>query len=277
MSSVARMLVIKKGWAVLGGNRAVLMPGPHLVRQPASGSGDGEPQAESATPPETSPATPPVAAACPPPDVRSVGTEGPGQGQAALYLERARAEAERLREEARAQGEAEGRAAGQECGYREGWAQAQQEAEDVIHRALGLLGQAQAERRLLLEDSRQELIDLAVEMAARVLAREVALKPETVREQAALVLSRLQKGDRAILHVHPADVSVLEPWLGELQQASGAAEVSLKADPTVERGAVLVEDEHGFTDARFGRQLRRLASALLAILPSGEIEQEAGA
>lgn len=267
MSSVARTLVIKKGWAVLGGNRAVLMPGPQLVRQPASGSDDEQ----GSTGPSLAPSALSAAA------LPQLETEEPGQAQAALYLEGARAEAERLREEARVQGEAEGRAAGQELGYREGWAQGQREAEDIIHRALGLLGQAQAERRLLLEASRRELIDLAVEMAARVLAREVALKPEVVREQAALVLSRLQKGDRAILHVHPADVSVLEPWVGELQQASGVAELSLKADPSVERGAVLVEDEHGFTDARFDRQLRRLASALLAVLPSGETEEEAGA
>ncbi|MEW6546433.1 MAG: FliH/SctL family protein [Bacillota bacterium] len=189
---------------------------------------------------------------------------GDREAEVARMVEAARAEALRIHREARERGEKEGWESGFAAGQQAAWAQVRQEAEEAMHAALAILEDARRERLVILRQAQQDVVRMALDLAARVLEREVSLSPEVVREQAAALVRRLEQGEKATLHVHPDDVPLIQPWLPELAQACGAS-LEAVADPAVGRGGVMVETQHGYLDGRLDRQLRRLGEALLTL------------
>lgn len=248
--------LIKKHLAAVVGSRPVVVeaepdgwtPPEEEPAVPAAAEEHGTPDADAPAPTQVAPADAgePAAGDCLPEESGAVS-----QQLAAVY------------EEARRRGERDGWEAGFAAGQEAGWARARQEAEDTVHAALALLEDARRERALILRQARQDVVRLALDLAARILEREVSASPEVVREQAALLLRRLEQGEKAVLHLHPDDVAVLEPWLPELARACGA-NLEVVPDAAVGRGGVMVETEHGYLDGRLDRQLRRLGEALLA-------------
>jgi len=270
LSSTGAVL-IKRHLAALVGSRPVAPPpGEVLVPpgEPAGAVAEGaEAKDESGVGCPAGPAAPEVAEVSPAADAGAVAGPAVGEGEmhaeVAALMEAARAEAARLEREARERGEREGWEAGFAAGHEAGRAEARREMEEAVHAALALLEDARRERLVILRQAQQDAVRMALELAARILEREVSVSPEVVREQAAALLRRLEQGEKATLHVHPDDVPVIGPWLPELGRACGAA-LDVVADPAVGRGGVMVETQHGYLDGRLDRQLRRLGEALLA-------------
>jgi flagellar biosynthesis/type III secretory pathway protein FliH len=163
--------------------------------------------------------------------------------QARALVERARGEAEALLAEARRRGREEGLAT----------------AAEVVVRAT-------AERDRLLSSAEGELVDLAFEIARRVLAS--AAERGAVAEVAARALDAARMRERVALRAHPADLEALrsaEPdLLARLVHARGLA---LRPDETIARGGVVVETEAGRIDGRLETQLAALRGALDEVTP----------
>lgn len=265
-------MLIKRHLATLVGSRAVAPPTAGEVLVPPGERGaavaEGADRGDGCGVDRPAGQAPPAAGEVSP-DSDAAATAGPavaGEGlpaEVAALLEAARAEAARLEREARERGEREGWEAGFAAGREAGRAQARQEMEEAVHAALALLEDARRERLVILRQAQEEAVRMALELAARILEREVTQSPEVVREQAAALLRRLEQGEKATLHVHPDDVPVIGPWLPELARACGAV-LEVVGDPAVGRGGVMVETQHGYLDGRLDRQLRRLGEALLA-------------
>jgi type III secretion protein L len=154
-------------------------------------------------------------------------------------LERARSEAEALCAEARARGHEEGLA----------------EAAEVLLRAV-------AQRDRLLASAEGDLVDLAIEIARRVLAS--AAERGAVADVAARALELARLREHVAIRAHPADLAALrdaEPAL--LALLARARGIALRPDATIERGGVVVETEAGRIDARLETQLAGLRRALL--------------
>jgi len=142
-------------------------------------------------------------------------------------------------------------------GYSEGLAQARQEA--AIY-AVTL----RAEAIGLRAEAGDRLIRLAVELAQRVVHHELRTSPDAVEGLARAALAQVRWCQRITLRLHPDDARSLEaanPRLAELLDPS--AELRLEVDPTLDRGACLVETEAGDLDASVSVQLAALEQALL--------------
>jgi type III secretion protein L len=167
-------------------------------------------------------------------------------------LAAAEADARRIRESA--EGEREQVLAGAvEAGRQEGLA-----------RAAAALAAAAAERDRLLASAEAELVRLALAVAGKVVAGEVALSHEAVTRIAAEALEAARDRREVLLRVHPADAGALraqEPRLAGLLARARAVEI--REDPCVGRGGVVVETEAGVVDARIETRLEALRSVLL--------------
>ena len=176
---------------------------------------------------------------------------------AAAIVAAARSQAERLGDEAQAaaaalrvRAEAEGRSAGHAAGV----AAARAEQAQAVARAHAVLHQAQAERSAILEGLVDEVAQLALAVARRVLEREVEQSPEEV---VALATRLLPAARGAVtLHVHPDGVPMLEadPEIG------GRARVS--ADASLAPGGLRLESEDGWVDASLEGRFARAISPL---------------
>ena len=153
--------------------------------------------------------------------------------EARRILDGARADAERLREEARRDGF--------DAGRQEGLASV---TEKLLRAAVATEQRAATDQAVLVR--------LAVRIAEKILARQLALAPEMVADVARAALATARARDRIALRVHPEDVA-----------AVAALGVATVPDATVPRGGCVVETDLGRFDARLDVQLRAVERALV--------------
>jgi type III secretion protein L len=155
-------------------------------------------------------------------------------------IEQARAQAERLLQEAAAEGRERGMAAVTE-----------------------LLVSARAEAARTRRESLGDLRALAVKIADKLLGRALALDPGLVVELAAQALEHAGEPRALRLRCHPDDLELLErgrPRLLDRCRSVGALRIESSDD--VPRGGCVVESELGAVDARLATQLDAIERAL---------------
>jgi flagellar assembly protein FliH len=170
---------------------------------------------------------------------------------AAQELARARAEAERLRAEAQAQG------------YAEGAARAEAELQEKREAFEELVSAIEARQETLFTGLEQETIELALEIAKKVVGHEVEAHPELVVAQVRRCLRRLRDRERVRVRVNPADVETLRAAKESLLAAyDGIGRMDIMDDYRVGPGGCLVESSDGTLDARLDRQLSEVERVL---------------
>jgi flagellar biosynthesis/type III secretory pathway protein FliH len=130
--------------------------------------------------------------------------------------------------------------------------------------ALAEVGVARADR---LRELERELAAAGLEVARAVLGCELTARPELVLELARRALEPVRSRREVLLRVNPADVALLQGGRSRLAELlDRAPALSLRADPGVARGGVVVETEVGRVDGRVEAQL----AALERLLAEGE-------
>ncbi|HUW66312.1 MAG TPA: FliH/SctL family protein [Spirochaetia bacterium] len=158
--------------------------------------------------------------------------------QADELRQKAAGEAGALREEARQEG------------YAAGQAQAEEAQADLLAKAVRHLDQAQAERLVLLEGVRDEVIELAVTIAHQVVARELSMAPAAVMAIAREALELVSNRERVTVYVNPSEADLFRARRGDLEGSlSDRALLVIIADQEVSPGGVRVETEQGLVDA----------------------------
>ena len=174
---------------------------------------------------------------------------------ARAWLERARAEAEDLRRQAWQEGYEAGLAAARaemaEEARRqaEAWERRRQELEERFRR--------------LVEDSRDQVLELALAVARRVAGDNLAADRERLRARIDEALARLA-GEGARVLVHPdsaAELAAGRPW---------PPGVELVGDTSLAPGDFQVDSPRGSVDGRVDAQVERLARALRDEAAPGE-------
>lgn len=173
------------------------------------------------------------------------------QAEAAAIVAAAHAEAERVR-----QGSAAALAEARRVGHGEGLQAAHGEATELIARALATAARVRAR-------AQREVATVAMRVAEKLLASELAMRPEVVVDVAAAALA-LARGAGLTLRAHPEDVAALAAARPRLVAAlAEPCDVELCADAAVSRGGCVIETEAGTVDARLEVQLAALERALL--------------
>jgi flagellar biosynthesis/type III secretory pathway protein FliH len=126
-------------------------------------------------------------------------------------------------------------------------------------RAAATLAAAAAERDRLLGGSEREVVDLALAIARKVLARELAV-PGAVASLAATAVAEARARREVVLRIAPEDAPEVRAAGSPLATVLGTLQV--REDPSLRRGEVVVETEAGRIDARVEAQLEVLARAI---------------
>lgn len=203
--------------------------------------------------------------------------------QAEQLKAQARAEADRIIAEARAEGVtiteaaqrdgyeagyATGKAEGLEAGRTSGHDEALQSTREAIDRLeAAWLGAARAwelERRDMVLDARESLLELAVAIARRVVKRVPEVEPNVVADQVDAALEHVARPHDAAIRIHPEDRALVEEVMPRLVQALGGTDhVRLIDDASIQPGGCVVTSGRGRVDATLGAQLDRMVELLL--------------
>lgn len=157
-----------------------------------------------------------------------------------LMLDAARAEVERLIEEATAEGGEEGNA------------QAQHMRDEIT----GLLAR-------MLKEVESEVVRTAVKVAHEILLAEFAQRDDAVVDVAATALMAVKNARDINLRVHPRDAGALRSSKERLvSNLTRAKDFEIREDRRVKPGGVLIETEAGVIDAQLETQLEEIARVL---------------
>lgn len=151
--------------------------------------------------------------------------------------------------------------------YAQGAADARVIAEQSVleerKRLMGTITEIASLRRRVLEAADEDLMQLAVGMARRILHREVQLDPDVLLAMAHVALGRL--GDRIVaeVHLHPADLAAMSaPPLRD--------GLTLVPDLDVPRGSCRLTSAQGEIDLGIDAQMTELSRALIGERPNGD-------
>lgn len=192
----------------------------------------------------------------PPPHAPSVSTQAapvilPNQGASTPREDYDPAELARREEAAR------------RAGYQEGEAAATRAAEAKLQEALGRAAAAVQgaieTRHRMRRQMEEDLVHLAVAIARRILHRELQVDPEAL---GGVVKAAIQKLDARELHrvrACPIDAPIVERFIS---QSPLPARVEIVPDPSLERGALILETARGHLDASIESQLREVDRGL---------------
>jgi flagellar assembly protein FliH len=174
-------------------------------------------------------------------------------------LSAVRAEADRIRDEARAAGEAEGRAIG--------IAAAQEAAQPALAALAAAAGAVDELRAQLAAEAERDAVDLAIRIAEQILAGAIAVAPERVVDVARNALRHLIDRRHVTLVVNPADLELVSDSVEKLSsQLGGIEHLSVQADRRVGRGGAIARTEAGDIDAGLTTQLSRAREIAMAAL-----------
>ena len=114
----------------------------------------------------------------------------------------------------------------------------------------------------LYMQAEREVVRLALEVAKKVVQREVHVDREIVQTLIKVALSHVAVKSAVTVHLHPTDYDfVLEQRTASMRPGESDGEIILQADKAIDRGGCLIETECGDVDARIEEEFREVERA----------------
>jgi flagellar assembly protein FliH len=165
--------------------------------------------------------------------------------------------------------------AGREEGRKEGYAEGKAEADRLVARIHTMLERVQDRRQQILDEAEQQIVDLALLVARKVVKVLVAAdREDIVRANVSAALRKVRSRGIVTIKVNLADLGVStehkEEFLRLIEtQAAGTGEVDLHIheDSSVDAGGCVVETDFGEIDARINAQLSEIENRILDVSP----------
>lgn len=171
------------------------------------------------------------------------------RAEAKSVLDKARKEAERIRAEAR------------EKGYAEGTAHAHEEASKELLPILQNLKETHKKlsglKNTILKQNEVEIIDLALDIARKVIGAELSENPLTVATVIRNALNRIDLTENITVKISPPEYELLMRNVPDYLKNTW-----IVADSKVTRGGAVIETENGTFDARIENQLEEIEKNL---------------
>jgi flagellar assembly protein FliH len=195
--------------------------------------------------------------------------------RAAKLISDSQASVDQARRDAEEKGHAEGLARGLEEGGIQGRKKGEEEGraswKEAVDRWQQILTQTVEEKQAYLSDREQVLVKLAVEIASKVLARQVKADPDNVLELVRQAIRKATDRSRLSIHLNPEDINrALLADESSFRLAEGVKQIEFLPDNKVMPGGVLIETPSGTIDARIETQLEEVTRNLLEIAYHGD-------
>lgn len=186
--------------------------------------------------------------------------------EAERIIQQAIKEGEEIIKQAHAEKEAFIEAARQEgisLGYQEGYEKGLKEASIIRDQAQSLLAEARKAYRGVMVQAEPNLLELSILIAEKVIKKQVAFEPDTVKTLVAELLKEVHAGETFFLYVNPQDTKLLEEARQELKDAApiGVA-LHIVPDKSISPGGCRLETETAYYDATIEGQLSELKKLL---------------
>ncbi len=149
-------------------------------------------------------------------------------------------------------------------GYRKGFSEGEKQGAARVQPAIERLAQSieslAAYKPAFRREVQEDVVRLAVEIARRILNREMTIDAEALVGLVNVAFSRLDAREIHHVSVHPKDLPFIQSLLSHMP---GCGQLEVIADPRLEPGSVLFETSRGTLDASVTTQLHEIERGLL--------------
>ena len=187
------------------------------------------------------------------------------KAEAENILSKAKAEAESLLQNARQQ-----MTQWKENAYAEGYRVGENKGHESLHAAIAqaqaVLKAALDSRKEIVEGSESEVIGLILEIAKKIIRKEVETDKNIILNVVRDALHRLGGRARALIRLNSSEVDALKNNWNKLSEM--VAEIQIIPDDTITPGGCMVSSQIGSIDARLDTQFDNIATSLLTIADS---------
>ena len=157
-----------------------------------------------------------------------------------------------------------GREEGRETGFAEGKA----EVERLIERTQVMLERAQDKRAEILAETEQEIIDLVLLIARKVIKVISENQRNVIVSNVVQALRKVKARGNVIIRVNMSDLKLATEYKAEfIKLIEGAKSIQVVEDSSVDSGGCIIETDFGEIDARIASQLAELENRILEISP----------
>jgi flagellar biosynthesis/type III secretory pathway protein FliH len=164
----------------------------------------------------------------------------------------------RLREECE-----NSRSQGYEHGHKAGLEKGLDEARRVLRQFEKAIQDAVSQRAELLEEARQRILELVVQISRKVTCDGLEIDPDATLTMIEGVINQLVDRSRLRIKVHPSHLPLLEQNMDRFLSGSTAIkDLRFEADPRVREGGCFIETPTGDIDARIESQFEVIEHVL---------------
>ncbi|WP_059172713.1 FliH/SctL family protein [Bacillus sp. FJAT-27445] len=154
---------------------------------------------------------------------------------------------------------------GYQLGIEDGKKDAMGQYVSKLQKAAGVLEQAYDEKEKLIQEAEPFVLELAVDIAKKVLQQELKTNPDALVGLIRQTLSEVYETDSVSIGVAPEDFSFVQKQRKQLLAVdNGQLEVKIFPDYSIEQGGCVIRTSSGSIDARLDMQLSEIKKALLS-------------
>jgi flagellar assembly protein FliH len=156
---------------------------------------------------------------------------------------------------------------GRKAGQEEGYAQGKAEVDRLIQRTQAVLERAQDKRGEILEETEQEIVELILLLARKVVKSITETQRNVVLQNVVQALRKVKTRGNVIIRVNIADLKLTTEHTKNFIQMMEGTSIHVVEDSTVDSGGCIIETDFGEIDARISSQLAELETKILETSP----------
>lgn len=192
---------------------------------------------------------------------------------AKLQAGRCLAEAKAQAEEIKKQAYEEGYRQGQQDGFQQGMSDAASEMRttlrEAVDKAQHIIAAARQEAQDMIMDAERQIVELALAVSRKILAREIEENPMVVLPIVKAALEKVRDQEQIVVRVNPDDYDMVLQARRDLQMMVGREQaLTIVADHTVGVGGCLIDTPCGTVDAKLDTQFDAIKKSLEDVMPS---------
>ncbi|MCE5284790.1 MAG: flagellar assembly protein FliH [Pelosinus sp.] len=190
------------------------------------------------------------------------------KAEAEKCLSEANSQVELIKQQACDEGKTEGYQAGVTAGKADIRAEMQQELNKMVETANALVTNAGQEAEKMIIAAERQIIDIALGVARKLLAREIEENPAVILPIVKTALEKVHDQEQIVIRVSVDDFELVTEAKSDLQIMTGCEQpLTVLADQTLTCGNCVIDTAYGSVDARIDMQFDAIQKALQEVMP----------
>jgi flagellar assembly protein FliH len=190
------------------------------------------------------------------------------KAEAEKCLSEANSQVELIKQQAFEDGKKEGYQDGVTAGKADIRAEMQYELDKMAETANSIVMSAKRETEKMITAAERQIVDIALAVARKLLARELEENPAVVLPIVKTALEKVHDQEQIVVKVSVDDFELVTEAKSDLQMMSGCEQsLTVLADPTISAGSCVIDTAYGSVDARIDMQFEAIQKALREVMP----------